>query len=127
MCNTPPVAEWSEEEADAFGEAARAALMAKGVTLAQLAEAMTELGNKTSQPQLSQWINGKHEPPRRMVFAMERALRLRPGALSRTLGYLPILAKPVTTVLDAIEADPRLSDEGKTAVLLMYREMARRG
>lgn len=49
-------------------------------------------------------------PPRR-VFAIEKALKLRPGTLSKIEGYLPAGAAPVVTVEEALAADPDISTE----------------
>lgn len=102
--------------------------MAQQLRQADLAERLTsDLGQKVTQANVSQWVNGDHEPPRRMVFAIERCLDLKPGALSRVLGYLPVNARAVTTVEDALAADPRLSPEAQSLLRATYREAARRG
>lgn len=57
------------------------------------------------------------------VFAIERALNLQPGALSRGLGFLPVEAVAHGGVLAAIEADPLLTDFAKYSLARMYEAM----
>ena len=78
-----------------------------------------------SQSQVSDWMNGK-EPSPSQVFAIEEALRLRPGTLSRILGYLPVSARNITSVPDALAADPALDVESRNALLASYRVLSRR-
>lgn len=79
------------------------------------------------------WRDGKREPQRRQVFALERELGLPPGGLSHTLGYLPVSARPApivsataTDTAAAIVADPTLSDESKRFLLGMYEREQQR-
>jgi transcriptional regulator with XRE-family HTH domain len=51
------------------------------------------------------------------VFAIERALELAPGSLSRLLGYLPVDAAPAVTPEEAIVADATLSDDARELLL----------
>jgi transcriptional regulator with XRE-family HTH domain len=71
---------------------------------------------------LSAWLSGRTANPEpQKVFAVERALRLRPGALSRHLGYVPADPNPPDIdVRAAIDADPRLTDKSKSALSLLY-------
>ena len=105
------------------------------VRLSDMGRNQTWLGAETAavvgreapwaQTAVSQWLRGVTTPEPEVVFAMERALALRPGDLSRHLGYLPVgsRAEPVG-VEQAIQADPRLSDRVKRALTLTYRELA---
>lgn len=70
---------------------------------------------------VAQWINGDTEPARQYVFAAEEVLSLKPGTLSRILGYLPVAAKPAVSVLDAIDADPSLSEKMRDVLRAAYR------
>jgi transcriptional regulator with XRE-family HTH domain len=70
---------------------------------------------------VSQWVNGTVEPARPKVFAMEKVLKLRPGSLSRLLGYLPVTARASVSVLEAIDADPSLSETQKGMLRAAYR------
>lgn len=61
-----------------------------------------------------------------IVFALERALRVPPGTLSRHLGYLPSDVRETPfTVVDAIQHDAVLLPSNKRALIRMYREYVR--
>jgi hypothetical protein len=66
------------------------------------------------------WVNGDTEPTRPKVWAIEEALGAKAGSLSRLLGYLPVGARPVTTVAAAVEADPALGDDARRVLLAVY-------
>jgi transcriptional regulator with XRE-family HTH domain len=103
--------EATPEELAQFGAALADALIALGIDQKDFAVEMTrEVGEPVSKSSVSQWAGGVHEPTRAKVFAMERLLKLKPGTLSRHMGYLPASAKDVKSVLDAIDADPKLSE-----------------
>lgn len=70
---------------------------------------------------VSKWVGGNPPAPGR-VFAIEEALDIEPGMLSRLLGYLPADARSVTTTADAIAADPALTPLARRALLAAYRE-----
>ena len=72
---------------------------------------------------VNQWVAGTSEPDRRYVFAAEQVLALKPGTLSRILGYLPLDAKPALSVLDAIEAAAELSERARRTLRSAYREL----
>lgn len=77
-----------------------------------------------AQTAVSGWIVGANGVEPDVAFAMERALGLRPGDLSRHLGYLPVAARPEPVGVEAaIAADPRLSATLKRALLAAYREL----
>jgi hypothetical protein len=79
-----------------------------------------------SQAAVSGWLdNITNQPPAR-IFAIERALGRKPGTLSRLLGYLPADARNVTTVVDAIDADPLLDDRARFTLRTMYQAEIRR-
>ena len=78
------------------------------------------------QTTVSNWINGRTTPDASTVFAMERALGLRPGQLSQLMDppYLPVHARPMGGgVEEAISDDPYLPTNLKRALLSAYREM----
>lgn len=101
----------------AFGEALRRALADRGMTQQELAHCI----GLSSQSVVSQWLSGTHEPSPQRVFAVERTLVLRPGQLSRLLGYLPVGAVPAVDVESAVKADPQLTAQQREAVLAVYR------
>lgn len=104
-----------------FGDSLRQVLADLGMSQQELAERL----GLHSQSVVSQWISGTHRPDPPRVFEIERHLELRPGQLSRLLGYLPVDAVPALDVSSAIEADPRLTDRQREAVLAVYRVLAR--
>lgn len=115
----------TEEAADlaaarrvAFGEALRQAMAAGGWTQDALAEA---LGFR--QATISAWISGKSQPEEiDTAFRVEKLLGIRPGGLTRHLGYLPLDAvKSVATVESAILEDDALTEAEKAMLLGGYR------
>jgi len=72
-----------------------------------------------------QWEQGRAIPRPGAVAAVERELRLPPGALSRLLGYLPAGAveREMISVIEAIEADSRLGERERELLAAMYREL----
>jgi transcriptional regulator with XRE-family HTH domain len=81
-----------------------------------------------SHTAVSQWESGRSLPTPAKVPALERALDLDPGALSRTLGYLPIASgedKASLDVIEAIRRDVRLGDHGQELLITMYRQLLR--
>lgn len=109
-----------------FGEALAVSLDNR--TAAWLgAEIARAVGKRSpiTQSAVSQWVRGETEPERDYVFAAERILDLRPGTLSRLLGYLPVDAKSAKTVPDAIDSDPALTDRAKAMLRAVYREAIR--
>lgn len=110
----------------AFGDALTAAMAAKGLEQKQVAVLLTtETQESVAAPSISQWARGTHEPSRDRVFALEKVLGLKGGSLSRHLGYLPVAARSVTSVADAIEADSALTEGAKAMLLAAYREAVR--
>ena len=122
-----PVAQGSTggRNADArlrFGRLLAAALKVQRLKQEDLA---TRLG--ATQPSVSGWINGRYEPAAQTVFAIERALDLEPGYLSRPLGYLPVeaAARPLS-VEAAIGQSGLLADDEKAALIGMYQVLVTR-
>ncbi|MGE3620072.1 MAG: helix-turn-helix domain-containing protein [Acidimicrobiia bacterium] len=76
-----------------------------------------------SNPYLSQIERGLHEPSVRVLKAIAGALNLSAETLLVQAGLLerdPDGA-PVTTVEEAVRADPALTDEQREALLSVYR------
>jgi transcriptional regulator with XRE-family HTH domain len=91
---------------------------------------LNALGNAAgvSKSAAAQWESGRSLPVPTKVPGLERALELEPGALSRLLGYLPIVSGDDKTSLDVIEAirrDRRLGDHGQELLITMYRQLLR--
>lgn len=107
----------AEDRQRAFGNAVREALAVQKMTQGDLAEALG-----VRQPTVSGWITGISAPDSvDQTFAVERALKVRPGSLSRHLGYLPPESvKSVATVRAAVMEDPQLSADEKSMILAAY-------
>lgn len=115
------MADWTPEQAKAFGEALTNLLDTRGVKRPALAEVM-----KVTPELVRQWQTGQSEPPRSKVFGLEEHFGLRPGALSRLLGYLPVRARSARTVLEAVDNDPALTEEGRLILQAAYEAARRR-
>jgi len=116
----------SEEQRRAFGRAVRQRLEDMGRSRAWLGAevARLELGGGArpyTASAVTMWVNGDTEPTRPKVWAIERALGAKAGALSRLLGYLPLDARAVTSVPAAIEHDSLLDDEGRRVLMAVYQ------
>lgn len=101
-----------------FGETLTQAMNVRGMTHRRLGE---ELG--VTQSAISAWKSGAAEPSSRTVFAIERALELPPGHLSRTLGYLPVEGRRIVNASfeEVVVADPLLSEDQKRGFIALYR------
>lgn len=117
----PPTGE-AERRRVLFGKAVESALDGRSQAWlgAEVARA-TGAASPISGSAVSQWISGKTEPAPDRVFAAEKILKLRPGTLSRLLGYLPASAKDVVTVEDALDADTALSPTARGILRASYR------
>lgn len=73
------------------------------------------------EQQVSAWVNGNNIASPSRVFAIERALGVLPGALSHMLGYLPVEARDILTVEDAVAFAPGLDAGGRANVLAVYQ------
>ncbi len=75
-----------------------------------------------------QWEEGRGAPDPQTVAKLERLLQIEPDSLARLLGYVP-LSEPGSrpaTVLDAVNADPRLDDDGRELLTGVYRWLVRK-
>jgi transcriptional regulator with XRE-family HTH domain len=98
------------------------------LSLRQLAE-LTSLSN----PYLSQVERGLHQPSVRVLKAISGALNLSAESLMAQAGLIDAIASPdkgpartdaaPLPTEDAIQADPRLGDEQKAALIAVYRSM----
>ena len=105
-----------------FGRLLAEALKRQGLKQEDLA---ARLG--ATQPSVSGWINGRYEPAAETVFAVERALSLEPGHLSRPLGYLPVEAAVRPAGVEAaIAQSTLLGDDEKGALIGMYQVLVTR-
>jgi len=108
-------------ELQEFSVALKRAREESGMSLRELAEAV-----EASHTVVAQWERAEHAPRPPRVRMLEHSLRLRPGTLARHLGYWPIdngdATEPVS-VLEAAQADPRLSDRDRRVLRAVYREL----
>ncbi|HET9611346.1 MAG TPA: helix-turn-helix transcriptional regulator [Acidimicrobiales bacterium] len=82
-----------------------------------------------SNPYLSQIERGLHEPSVRVLKAIAGALNMSAEALMVQAGMLDERAgaEPARSVVDAVRADPLLTDEQKAALLTVYRSYIEAG
>lgn len=74
-----------------------------------------------SDPYVSQLERGMHEPSVRVLKALSSALNVRAETLLSYAGLLDEEDEAGSTVVEAVQADPHLSDEQKIALLGVYR------
>jgi transcriptional regulator with XRE-family HTH domain len=74
-----------------------------------------------------QWERGLGAPDPPTVAELERVLELQPNSLARLLGYLPPSDRDdgARSVLDAVNADPRLDERGRELLASVYRWLVR--
>jgi transcriptional regulator with XRE-family HTH domain len=70
---------------------------------------------RVSNAYISHLENGRHEPSISVLCALAEQLRIRPEELLLYAAGLPVPSQ--TSLETAIETDPRLSDEQRTALL----------
>lgn len=97
-----------------FASALAAALHDSPRTIREVAEDLD-----WTSDYLAKITRGERTPRPSGVFALERALGLAAGELSRHLGYIP--ADAPASVVAAVQADPRLTDNAKRMILATYR------
>jgi transcriptional regulator with XRE-family HTH domain len=107
-----------------FTEALIAALDRSGLNQSEVARRTDGL---VSQGTISTWRTGNAKPQPDGVFAVERALGLPGGSLSKHLGYLPVDADTqAVDVISAIEADPVLDDMQRDMLIGLYERARKR-
>lgn len=99
---------------DQLGDFIRAQRELMELSQRQLAK-MAHLSN----PYLSQIERGLHEPSVRVLKALAEALNVRAATLLSYAGLMD--REDVPTVVEAVQADPNLTDEQKAALLGVYR------
>ena len=86
---------------------------------------LRELAARTnvSNPYLSQIERGLHEPSVRVLRSIAKALNMSAESLLVQAGLLDSAepGEPPPTVVSAIQADDRLTDDQKSALLAVYR------
>ena len=104
---------------EALGELIRKQRQQAELTLRDLAERAN-----VSNPYLSQIERGLHEPSVRVLKAIAGALNLSAEQLLVQAGVLDGSEpgrQPPPSVEEAVQADPRLSDDQRTALMSVYR------
>lgn len=110
------------QQRDAFRRALRQARVDTGLSQRAVARAVGRTASAVWQ-----WEEGRGAPDAPTVAELERLLRLEPNSLARLLGYVPLSAggDGVTSVVDAVNADPRLDEEGRELLTSVYRWLVR--
>jgi len=114
------------EGAELFAASLRRRLDDMGRTQSWLGAEIARLlgrGDPFSQAAISNYLTAKVEPEPAVTFAIERALQVRAGSLSRLLGYLPTTTRSARSVPDAIADDPGLSDTARRALMAAYQQL----
>ncbi len=116
-----------DSQMEALGDFIRRQRKLANLSLRQLAE-KTRLSN----PYLSQIERGLHQPSMRVIKVTSEALNVSAETLLTHAGLLHHgdgstglrrSAPGSPSVVNAIEADPRLSEEQKAALISVYRSM----
>lgn len=95
----------------ALRRAIRDALAERGMTQRELGAEVGHIEKADPFPQQSvaEWLSGRVTIGPARVFAIERALKMQPGQLSRLEGYVPVDATPMLTPEEAIDLDPDIN------------------
>lgn len=101
-----------------FSRALRSARITAGLTQKALGD---DVG--VSQNTISSWEAGELPAQPELVFALERALGMSPGWLSRLLGYLPLPDGDGDRFIDAIRDNPHLGESTKRVLAAFYHEL----
>jgi transcriptional regulator with XRE-family HTH domain len=106
------------QQREAFRRALRQARSTMGLSQRAVARAVGRTASAVSQ-----WENGLGAPDPPTVAELERLLQLQPNSLARLLGYVPQPDRGdgSASVLDAVNADPRLDEHGRELLASVYR------
>jgi len=112
----------SPEQREVFRRALQRSRTTAGMSQRDLARLLD-----VSPGAVSSWEAGQSAPRPHLVTQMEQALELEDGTLGRLLGYLPASARDgaVVSVLEAVEADPRLGPRERELLAGMYDQLVR--
>jgi transcriptional regulator with XRE-family HTH domain len=116
---TPAATDDLQSRREAFGDALRRAMSAADLSQGDVAG---RIGVR--QTTVSEWIQANKEPRYEIVFSLEQALDLPPGALSHHLGYVPVDA--VTRFETAVQTAPGLSATDRETLYRVYAGLAGR-
>ncbi|MCB0991852.1 MAG: helix-turn-helix transcriptional regulator [Acidimicrobiales bacterium] len=90
-------------------------------TLLKLSQRELAKRTRLSDPYVSQLERGLHEPSVRVLKALASALNVRAETLLSYAGLIEDDDDAKITVVEAIQADPHLSEDQKIALLGVYR------
>jgi transcriptional regulator with XRE-family HTH domain len=110
------------EQREAFRQALRRARETYGLSQRAVGEAVGRTGSAVWQ-----WEEGRGAPNQATVIKLEEVLGLEPGSLGRLLGYVTATADGPASVIEALNADPRLNDSGRELLTSVYRWLVRQG
>lgn len=102
------------------GELIRERMTSDGRSQQWLATEVAKLLNEPvmTQTAVIKWLRRPENMTPARVFAIEKALGVRPGTWSRELGYLPPEAAAARSVLEALSNDPILNTDPTIAALV---------
>jgi transcriptional regulator with XRE-family HTH domain len=112
------------QQREAFRQRLREARRAMGLSQRAVARTVGRSGSAVWQ-----WEEGLGAPDPPTVVKLEQLLEVEPNSLARLLGYVPLseLSNSPTSVLDAVNADPRLDKDGRELLIGVYRWLVRKG
>jgi transcriptional regulator with XRE-family HTH domain len=110
------------QQREAFRRALRQARSEMGFSQRAVARAVGRTASAVWQ-----WEEGRGAPNPSTVAQLERLLQVEPDALARLLGYVPVseTSDGTTSVVDAVNADPRLDEGGRELLTSVYRWLVR--
>ena len=110
------------EQREVFRQALRRAREASGLSQRGVGEAVGRTGSAVWQ-----WEEGRGAPDHATVANLEAVLELEPGSLAKLLGYVPTGSVGPVSLVEALNADPRLDDSGRELLTSVYRWLVRQG
>jgi transcriptional regulator with XRE-family HTH domain len=110
------------DQREAFRQALRRARDASGLSQRVVGEAVGRTGSAVWQ-----WEEGRGAPDHTTIANLEAVLELEPGSLAKLLGYVPTGSVGPVSLVEALNADPRLDDSGRELLTSVYRWLVRRG
>jgi transcriptional regulator with XRE-family HTH domain len=112
----------SDEQREVFRRAVGRARRQRGLTQGDVAAA---LGVSTNA--VSLWELGETVPRAQLVSRLEAILGFEGGVLARMLGYVPLPPRSADEagVLEAVEADPQLTEEQRDLLTGLYRQFVK--
>lgn len=109
--------------ATTFSDALREERDARGWSQGALADKLPP-DLRVSYQRIGQWERDDGQPSPAQVFALEVALELTPGTLSRLLGFLPV-GEPPPPTLEALAVDRSVNAEGRRLLRGLYETVRR--